>query len=101
MTEWLESSGVFIAGILSGILFFGGLWYTVRKGVRLRNPFFLFSGSFIIRTAVVMAVFYYISDGSWQRILICTAGFVAARFAVISFTGKPGPAESPSKIPFR
>lgn len=99
MTEWLELSGVFVAGILSGILFFGGLWYTVKKGVRLRNPFFLFAGSFIVRTAVTMAVFYYISDGSWQRILICTAGFVAARFAVMSFTGKSGSAEVPVHKP--
>jgi hypothetical protein len=30
--------------------------------------------------------FYYISSGSWQRLLICVAGFIIARFAVIHFT---------------
>ncbi len=95
MTEWLELLGVFVAGILSGVLFFGGLWYTVRKGVRLKNPFFLFAGSFIVRTAVTMAIFYYVSGGSWQRVLICTAGFMAARFAVMTVTRKPGSAGTP------
>jgi F1F0 ATPase subunit 2 len=76
----------FIGGLLLGTLFFGGLWFTVRKLVTSKIPALWFLGSFILRVSITLIGFYYIFSGSWQRLLICVAGFITARFAVIHFT---------------
>lgn len=76
----------FIGGLLLGTLFFGGLWFTVRKLVTSKIPALWFLGSFILRVSITLIGFYYISSGSWQRLLICLAGFITARYTVIHFT---------------
>jgi len=76
----------FIAGAALGILFFGGLWLTVKKTVTIKNPAILLLGSMLLRTGITLVGFYYISQGHWQRLLICLAGFISARLFVIHFT---------------
>ena len=76
----------FITGIVLGILFFYGLWLTVKKAVLTKLPALWFLGSFLIRTGITLVGFYYISQGNWQRLLICLLGFIAARYAVKRFT---------------
>ncbi len=75
-----------VAGIALGIIFFGGLWLTVKKMVTAKIPALLVLGSFILRIGIVMAGFYFIGSGNWQRLVICLLGFIAARFIVIHFT---------------
>ena len=75
-----------ITGLALGSFFFGGLWWTVRKAVQARIPALWFAGSLIIRLTVTMVGFYLIGAGSWQRLLVCVAGFALARMLVIRFT---------------
>ena len=77
---------VFIAGLILGTLFFGGLWLTVKRLVASTRPALLVLGSFVLRIAIVLIGFYFISAGSWQRLLIALMGFILARFLVIYFT---------------
>ena len=86
MNEIVYMILAFIGGLLLGTIFFGGLWFTVRKLVISKIPALWFLGSFILRVSITLIGFYYISSGSWQRLLICVAGFIIARFAVIHFT---------------
>ena len=60
----------FITGIVLGILFFYGLWLTVKKAVLSKLPALWFLGSFLIRTGITLGGFYYIAQGNWQRLLI-------------------------------
>jgi F1F0 ATPase subunit 2 len=69
---------VVVGGIL-GAIFFGGLWLTIRKGISARSPAFLFLGSLLIRTAIVVTGFYYTSAGHWQRLLSGVFGFLVVR----------------------
>ena len=86
MNEIVYKILAFIVGLLLGTIFFGGLWFTVRKLVTSKIPALWFLGSFILRVSITLTGFYYISSGSWQRLLICVAGFITARFAVIYYT---------------
>ncbi|MGA7983104.1 MAG: ATP synthase subunit I [Chromatiaceae bacterium] len=86
-TVTLVSAGV--AGLLLGGFFFGGLWWTVRKGVSAKRPALLFLGSLLLRTVVTVAGFYVVGDGHWQRLLACLLGFVIARFMVTRLAGPP------------
>jgi F1F0 ATPase subunit 2 len=87
-----------VAGLLLGALFFGGLWWTVRKGVAAKRPALLFLGSLLLRTGLTVAGFYVVSDGHWQRLLACLLGFAIARFMVMRFAGPPAETHnSPAK----
>ncbi|MDA3834687.1 MAG: ATP synthase subunit I [Spirochaetales bacterium] len=74
------------AGILLGVFFFGGLWWTVRKCVSSRNPAPLVLSSMVLRTGVILTGFYFISSGHWDRLLLCLLGFIIARFIVTRLT---------------
>jgi F1F0 ATPase subunit 2 len=87
--EIFKLAGALTAGIISGILFFGGLWLTVKKGIGRQNPSLLFLGSFLLRMVLTVSIFYYVSGGSWQRLLTCAAGFFVARYLVLYFTKSP------------
>lgn len=91
---WIMS---FTGGLLLGLFFYGGLWWTARKGLTTNHPGILFLGSMLVRTAVALAGFYFISDGQWERILVCLVGFTLARFAVLRFTKKEAAIPSPLK----
>ena len=75
-------------GMLGGI-FFGGLWWTVRRGVLSSQPALWFLGSLLIRMGIVLAGFYLISQGRWERLIACLVGFILARLLVTSLTRVP------------
>lgn len=77
------------AGVSLGAFFFGGLWWTVRRGLTAKQPVLWFLGSLLLRTSLILAGFYFVSDGHWDRLLACLLGFVIARFLVTRFTGPP------------
>ena len=77
---------VLAAGILLGLFFYGGLWWTVQKGVLSKRPALWFFGSLILRMSLALSGFYWIGHGHWDRLLVCLAGFLIARFAVKRFT---------------
>lgn len=87
MSDALQLVLVLLAGLLLGALFFGGLWWTVRKGLTARQPALWFGSSLLLRTGIVLAGFYYVSAADWKRLLLCLLGFIIARFAVIRLTG--------------
>ena len=89
MSEALMLGLAGVAGLIMGAIFFGGLWWTVRKGVSSKRPALWFLGSFLLRTGVVVAGFYIVSDGQWQRLLACLFGFAVARFIVTWLTPPP------------
>ncbi len=78
-----------LAGLLLGAIFFGGLWWTVRKGLTAAQPALWFLGSTLLRMGIALAGFYFVGRGDWKRLLACLAGFVVARFAVTWFTRQP------------
>jgi F1F0 ATPase subunit 2 len=70
-----------ITGILLGIFFFGGLWWTVQKGVSSKQPAFWFLGSLVLRVSLTLTGFYGISAGGhWERLLACLLGFIVSRY---------------------
>ncbi len=76
----------FAAGGLLGWIFFGGLWWTVRKGVSSQRPALWFFGSSMLRMGIALAGFYFVSGGHWERLLLCLFGFVSARLIVTWLT---------------
>jgi F1F0 ATPase subunit 2 len=82
MNDLLQLVMVLLAGMLLGTLFFGGLWWTVLKGLSARQPALWFGVSLLLRTGIVLAGFYFVSGAEWKRLLLCLFGFIIARFVV-------------------
>jgi len=68
-----------LAGVGLGMVFFGGLWWTLKKGITSRRPALWFTGSLLVRMGLALTGFYLVSDGHWQRLLLCLFGFLVAR----------------------
>jgi F1F0 ATPase subunit 2 len=75
-----------VTGALLGAIFFGGLWWTVRKGFSSEQPALWFFGSLLLRTSITLAGFYFVARGHWERLLVCLLGFVMARLVVTRLT---------------
>ena len=86
MSESFTVILAFVAGVLLGTFFYGGLWWTIQKGVSSKQPGLLFTGSLAVRTLIALAGFYFVSRGNWHRLLGCLVGFVIARILVTWFT---------------
>ena len=73
MSDILALALALLAGALLGAFFFGGLWWTVQKGVASERPALWFLGSLLLRTGMVLAGFYFVSQGHWSRFVACLA----------------------------
>ncbi len=94
MTEALPLLWAGAAGVLLGLLFFGGLWWTLRRGLASQRAALWFFGSLVLRTGLVLAGFYLVFDGQWQRLLACVLGFTLARLLVTRLTRPPAASQS-------
>jgi F1F0 ATPase subunit 2 len=83
MNEILHLLPALVGGVALGILFFGGLWWTVQKGVHSERPAFWFFTSFLLRTSMALTGLYYISAGDWPRLLVCLLGCIIGRLIVM------------------
>jgi F1F0 ATPase subunit 2 len=90
MNDLLLLTLAFSAGLLLGAIFFGGLWWTVRKGASSQQPAFWFLGSLLLRMSIALAGFYLVSGGRWERLLVCLVGFVIGRLVVMRLTRPSG-----------
>ena len=89
MNEALALALAGVTGLMLGVIFFGGLWWTVRRGTASSRPAVWFVGSFVVRTVVVLAGGYLVASESWSRLLFCMLGFLVARLLVIRLSPPP------------
>lgn len=71
------------AGASLGAVFFGGLWWTIQKGLRSTRPAAWFVLSLPLRVGITIGGFYLVSAGEWKRLLACLIGFVLVRALII------------------
>ncbi len=78
-----------LTGVLLGTIFFGGLWWTIRKGISSKQPAPLFFFSLLLRTSIALTGFYVVARGDWRRVLACLVGFFLGRILVTWLTRTP------------
>jgi F1F0 ATPase subunit 2 len=78
-TSVLYLTMAFLVGMGAGIVYFGGLWWTVRRIAVVPQPALLTLVSFLLRTGISLTAFYLASGGRWERILISLLGFMIIR----------------------
>ena len=77
------------AGVLLGAVFFGGLWWTVRRGLTSTVPAVWFGLSALGRIAVAICGLYCFSRLGLPSLIACLCGLLVARGAVKHFTRLP------------
>jgi len=85
MTDLLITALDLAVGLLLGAIFYGGLWWTVRR-ISARAAGLWLVGSFLLRAIIVLAGFYAVVRSSWYSATPCLVGFLVARIAVTYFT---------------
>jgi F1F0 ATPase subunit 2 len=98
MNESLTLVPALVTGVLLGAMFFGGLWWTVQKGVPSKRSALWFFGSLWLRTSITLAGFYFIARGHWERLLVCLLGFVTARLIVTHLIRAAEKATCPAQV---
>ncbi|HEX2789037.1 MAG TPA: ATP synthase subunit I [Steroidobacteraceae bacterium] len=91
MTEVAVLLPALAFGLMLGALFFGGLWWTVTRGISARHAALWFLVSLLLRTGIAMLGFYLVGRGSWQKLAACLAGFVIARLIVTRLSSDAAP----------
>lgn len=88
MNDTMLLASALIVGMLLGAMYFGGLWWTVRKGLASRRPARWFVVSLLLRLGLTLPGFYLVAGADWKRLLACLLGFIIARAIVIRLTNK-------------
>ena len=78
------------AGLVLGTVFFGGLWWTVSRGLTARVPAVWFGLSALGRMAVAVCGLYCFARLGLPSLIACLCGLLVARGAVRHFTRIPG-----------
>lgn len=73
----------FLGGILLGIFFFGGLYFTVERIQQVKHPVLFMVLSLLIRLAILLLGFYLLMDSRYQNLLAALAGVLLSRFFLI------------------
>lgn len=91
MPEPLALGVAGLGGLVLGAIFFGGLWWTVRRGVSSGRPALWFVVSLVARASMVLGGMHVVAGGQWRRLLACLLGFAVARLGVTRLARWPIP----------
>lgn len=74
-------------GGLLGVFYFGGLRWTLRKGLASKSTALWLGVSFLLRTGLCLYGFYWIGSAHPLRMMACLAGFIVARVILVKLAG--------------
>jgi F1F0 ATPase subunit 2 len=83
MSSSLLPAASFFMGVFLGAFYFGGLWLTIKRLPDCQQPTLLSLCSFFARSLVCILGFYLIIGSGMQSLLLCLAGFVLTKIALI------------------
>jgi F1F0 ATPase subunit 2 len=86
MVEFFPNVQSLAIGLGLGLIFFAGLFWTVRKGAQSSQPAFWFLGSMLLRMAMVLAGFVFVARSGWLSVLVYFFGLMLARESVTWLT---------------
>ena len=91
-----------VAGVILGVIYFGGLWWTVRRLQAVPYPMAFFLASFILRVGVALAGFFFVTTYRWDleglartppalsRLAAALVGFILVRVVLLRLLGPGG-----------
>ncbi|UJF16455.1 ATP synthase subunit I [Jeotgalibaca sp. MA1X17-3] len=74
----------FLIGLLIGILYFGGLYYTTQKFNHVKSPGLFMILSFIFRMGILLTGLYYLAQAGFKNILLGFLAIMIVRMIMVS-----------------
>jgi F1F0 ATPase subunit 2 len=74
--------GPLASGLVLGTVFFGGLWWTVTRGLKATTPAVWFGLSALLRMALVVSGLYYLARLGLPSLIAGLCGLLVARAAI-------------------
>ena len=74
---------IFLAGVGLGIAYFAVLWVVVNKLTRIKYPGVFVFFTFLGRIALLLLLFYWLTQATWLSLVICLLGFVLGRIVFL------------------
>jgi F1F0 ATPase subunit 2 len=78
----------FVLGGLIGLVYFLGLWETVRRLPEAKSPHRLMILSFAARTILALGGFFLLTDGAWERMAAAVLGFFIVKTVLVGTLGR-------------
>ncbi|HUV39001.1 MAG TPA: ATP synthase subunit I [Planctomycetota bacterium] len=89
MWVWtLEIAGALAAGVVLGLFYFGGLWWTVRRVMKSPRPHVLILASFVIRMLATLAALWLLLQVHWVLAVVAVAVMIVTRVVLTAKLGK-------------
>jgi F1F0 ATPase subunit 2 len=76
------------SGMLLGLIYFGGLWLSIRRFLARENAMLWFQISLMLRNLIALCGFYLIMDGDWQKLIAAVVGFSVVRIVLSRRVGR-------------
>lgn len=73
-----------LAGLAAGLVFFGGLHFTLSRLSTVKHPMLLVVVSFFARSAVLVGTLVAVADGHAVRVVVALIGILTARTILVS-----------------
>ncbi len=77
-------------GVALGVVYFAGLWHTVKNLPDSRHPDLSLFGSFLVRISFLLTGFTLLVNGRWEPISAALLGFLLAREILVRRLGRNG-----------
>ena len=71
-----------LGGLLTGLLYYGGLWWTLQRLADTQRPGLLLGMSFLARTVIALAALFWFTDLQLPQILVFMVAFVIMRLVL-------------------
>lgn len=73
----------FLIGLLVGLAYFGGLYYTSKKFYDFKNPTLFVFLSLILRNILLLSVFYYLVMIDYKNLLVGALAVILVKHIII------------------
>lgn len=74
----------FMVGVILGVVFFGGLQWTIARLAKVKYPTVFFMASLLIRMFILLCGFYLLKDGSYFNLPLALLGVFLVRIVMVS-----------------
>lgn len=86
--NWITILFALVSGALAGLVYFGGLWLTLKKIAEFKFSYTLLLLSFVVRLAFALLVFYALVIYHWAYLAVALISFLAMRQLLLATLGK-------------
>lgn len=87
MVDWVEIGLSTFSGTALGLLYFGGLWWTVARIQTSDSPVAIYLTSLLLRNAIALSGLFLILQVGVIPMLAALIGFIGARVVLVRRLG--------------